>query len=884
MNRGTVQENPFVGLRPFESKDSLYYFGRKEQTRALLKQLNSNRFVAVVGSSGCGKSSLVRAGLIPNLEAGFLVQDRDLWEIATSKPGDAPLYNLAASLVSLTGSGESAESTEKLLETVQRRGPQALVDLAQTTLNDEDSNLLIVVDQFEELFRFQRQRSTRVREEAADFVATLLHLSKQMVTPVYVVLTMRSDFLGECDAFQGLPEAMNRSQYLVPRLTRDQRREALLGPVRLAGAAISPRLMDRLLNESLDTRDDLPILQHALMRTWQVWAENDGKGVIDLDHYEQAGTLKNALRLHADEALKNLKKDERVIAEHMFRALTETDASNRRIRRPAHLHQIAAICGQDVSSENVLSLIKRFNADNRNFLVLSTRTPSDDPLIDISHESLIRQWKTLVDWVDREAESARIYQRLSQSADLYAQGKAGLYKETDLQVALDWQRQQQPNTEWAARYDSNFSLAMGFLDQSVKKQRTNKMFLISFLVCVYASLYSWVVIATTDDVSMATNSTSLPIIGTQMPVNLVYLVSPLIMISIYAWFLLHLQRLVLILSSQPKALKGGKFLLARLEQTGMHALAWITIPAIFIGLWMHYLLRRDWVVTGFHIVFITLAVSMALLFHRSSKPGDPGTIDSSRQVKKAGIACVLLVALVVWLLSLGVFKGTPERYFTRHGDYYGFVPWLFHEVGYDVFYDFKEQYVSKLPNNFWLIESESDRMNAIEGALLKKEDLRHADIYQAFVVKANLRNAEMRGARLRESDFRNADLRGANLTDADLRQGNFHRADFRETTLTDVDLGDANLQEAQLGFADFRGANFSNTKLAGADLRCAVLCDVQNLSIEDLKSVKTLYRAKLDDGVQQQIELSHPELFTPPPDIWFDMTTPYNVHRKDICK
>ena len=186
--------------------------------------------------------------------------------------------------------------------------------------------------------------------------------------------------------------------------------------------------------------------------------------------------------------------------------------------------------------------------------------PADNPLVDISHESLIRQWKTLADWVDQEAESARIYQRLAQSAELHADGKAGLYKETDLQVALDWQRQQQPNAEWAARYRSNFNLAMDFLEQSVKKQKTNKMFIISLLVCVYACIYSWLVIATTDDVSLATNSTSLPIIGTKMPADLVYLVLPLVMISIYAWFLFHLQRLVLILSSQPKAYYGWQIL------------------------------------------------------------------------------------------------------------------------------------------------------------------------------------------------------------------------------------------------------------------------------------------------------------------------------------
>ncbi|MGD1986016.1 MAG: pentapeptide repeat-containing protein [Desulfobacterales bacterium] len=884
MNRDIALHNPFVGLRPFESQDSLYYFGRKEQTHALLKQLYANRFVAVVGSSGCGKSSLVRAGLIPNLEAGFLVQDRDLWEIVTFKPGDAPLYHLAASLASLTGS-DTPDAVVKLLESVQRRGAQAFVDVAQTTLNAEDSNLLIVVDQFEELFRFQQTRTTEVREEAADFVSILLYLAEQSVVPIYVILTMRSDFIGECDAFQGLPEAMNNSQYLVPRLTRDQRREAFLGPIRLAGADMTPRLMDRLLNESIDTRDDLPVLQHVLMRTWNVWANDGHNGPIDLEHYERSGTLKNALRLHADEALKDLDDKNRLIARRMFQALTETDAANRRIRRPALISEITAICGKKVSPQTIMSLIERFNDDNRNFLVLSSRTATDDPLVDISHESLIRQWKTLADWVDQEAESARIYQRLAQSAELHAAGKAGLYKETDLQVALDWQGQQQPNTEWAARYRSNFKLAMDFLEQSVKKQKTNKMFIISFLVCAYACVYAWLVIATTDDVSLAINSTSLPIIGTRMSADLVYLIAPLVMISIYAWFLFHLQRLVLILSSQPKVSREDRSTMAWLEVAGMKVLAWITVPAAFIGLWMHYLLRRDWTVTGFHIVLITLAILMAYLLHRSSRPQgrEAVPLKSKKQLKISAIVCVGLVALVVWALSLGVFKGTPERHLQKYKDIHALVPWLFHQIGYDVFFDFREQYVTKLPENYWKIK-QSDRLNAIEGALLKKADLRFADIYQAFVVKANLRNSKLKGARLRESDFRNADLRGANLKLADLRQGDFQGADFREAKMTEVNLGDADLRGAQLGFANLKRTDFNNAKLTGADLRCADLRDAKNLSIEDLKTVKSLYRAKMDEDVRQQLLKSNQALFTKPTDTWFDMTTPYNVDTKDICE
>ncbi|MEB4590725.1 AAA family ATPase [Candidatus Thiothrix sp. Deng01] len=314
-----TRQNPFVGLRPFESSDSLYYFGRGEQVKTLLRQLHQRRFVAVVGSSGSGKSSLVRAGLIPQLEAGFLVQHRDQWLVARMKPGEAPLGNLVESLLavlpkntphpdlppqgvkeqegaSLDRSSDSSlpsplageglgmgGNSGELLSAIREQGSRAILDLLTPYLADSDANLFVLVDQFEELFRFGLEQGRAAqRQEAEEFVGLLLALARQDVLPVYVCLTMRSDFLGDCDAFYGLPEAINQSQFLAPRLTRSQRQEVITYPVQLAGARIAPRLVDRLLNENLDTRDDLPVLQHVLMRTWDVWQAAGGEEPLDI--------------------------------------------------------------------------------------------------------------------------------------------------------------------------------------------------------------------------------------------------------------------------------------------------------------------------------------------------------------------------------------------------------------------------------------------------------------------------------------------------------------------------------------------------------------------------------------------------------------------------
>lgn len=200
------------------------FFGREQHTQQLLERLAKTRFVAVVGTSGSGKSSLVRAGLLPALYRGYLVGATSRWRIAVMRPGSAPIENLAVALASQAISSYNPTHLQAAL----RRTSLGLVDTVREAGLAEGESLLIVVDQFEELFRFHSERRTQDGgAEAALFADSLLEAADSFNSAIHVILTMRSEFIGECAQFPGLPAALNRGQYLIPCLNRDQRRAAI---------------------------------------------------------------------------------------------------------------------------------------------------------------------------------------------------------------------------------------------------------------------------------------------------------------------------------------------------------------------------------------------------------------------------------------------------------------------------------------------------------------------------------------------------------------------------------------------------------------------------------------------------------------------------------
>lgn len=487
----TDNTNPYVGLRPFDVDESILFFGRNEQTLELLQRLHRHHFVAVVGSSGCGKSSLLRAGLIPRLKAGYLVEDSDHWVIAIMKPGQSPLYNLTEAILQKVNPAANAADILSVVEKINEEGADAVLDLIMPLRKGKNINFFLLVDQFEELFRFAMdQKAVDKKDEAIDFVNIMLELSQQKSTPFYTVITMRSDFIGDCSQFFGLPEAMNKSQYLVPRLNRMELKTVIEGPAKLYGGKLNPSLISRLLNELVKVKDELPLLQHALMRMWDFETNVNKSGELDLEDYKSIGGIEKALSNHADEALEGMSEKELNITKEIFQALTAIDENGRKIRRPVLLSHLKVITG--ATEEQLLRIINLFIKDRRSFLIINNAGDTGDKIIDISHESLIRQWNACSRWVDEEGVSASNYLQLAEATKLNKQNKKDFLTGSELQITREWYNKFEPVAAWANRYKEGFDECMDYLNaseaeseriQNIEKARKkNRRFLVGAIM------------------------------------------------------------------------------------------------------------------------------------------------------------------------------------------------------------------------------------------------------------------------------------------------------------------------------------------------------------------------------------------------------------------
>jgi formylglycine-generating enzyme required for sulfatase activity len=460
-----VAEAPYPGLRPFERDDADVFFGRETHVNAMIDRLADRRLLTVTGTSGSGKSSLVRAGLLEALEMGLLAKAGRAWRFAILRPGAHPMEELARALLRALGLGAD-DSTE---DGPPDRGPLSIIEELRDRPLADSANLLILVDQFEELFRFQGSAGS---EEAETFAAVLLASRQQRDIPIYVVITMRSDFLGDCARFEDLAEAIGEALYLCPRLRGDQIIAAIEGPAKVFGGDVEAALITRLLEDMGANPDQLPLMQHVLSQLWDQAKERDPKKpLLSLRDYLKDEGLKGSLSLHADRIFDAVTKDDPArsdTARRLFCLLTDGETAERAVRRPVHVKEAMEVTGEPL--EKIASIADPYRKPSF-VMPPSDRPLREDTVLDICHESLIRQWERIAEWVRSEANSAEQYHELERRAQRWrsikgSEKEAVLLTGADLDVVLAWRGRERPNAAWAARYGSEFALAMQFLDAS----------------------------------------------------------------------------------------------------------------------------------------------------------------------------------------------------------------------------------------------------------------------------------------------------------------------------------------------------------------------------------------------------------------------------------
>ncbi|WP_242187265.1 hypothetical protein [Sphingomonas sp. CARO-RG-8B-R24-01] len=481
---------PYPGLRAFRRDESPLFFGRDTSIDAMVDRLATTRFLAVLGPSGSGKSSLVRAGLYDALKLGLHPSLGGRWQIAECNPGRRPISNLAAALA--RSAHGNADHDVDLLAAQLGRGPRGLAEVAGSeTLFRKGWNILIVVDQFEELFRF---RDYGEREETEAFAALLME-TVQLDLPLQVVITMRSEYLGACSLFPRLAEQISAGSFLTPRMTRNECLEAIEGPSAVADCALTEDLIAAVLNDiqcfapfessaNVDQAevlahqaDQLPLMQHVLNRMWRSAKDQPGREPLELnlDDYNAAGKLSGAIERHGEDVLKALEQEcgpriDRVV-EQVFRALFDGPSLSLAVRRPRKVEKLIAAGGGEGRRADVLAVIEAFRADDCSFLRTSEPELDDQVVVDLSHESLIRRWPKLAEWFAAESETDRLWQRLADAAEDHRSDRPAFATGAALERFRDWWEREQPSRFSAERYGKDYDALSQFLAGSVEEAR-----------------------------------------------------------------------------------------------------------------------------------------------------------------------------------------------------------------------------------------------------------------------------------------------------------------------------------------------------------------------------------------------------------------------------
>jgi WD40 repeat protein len=389
--------NPFKALRAFGEADAADFHGRDRLVARFVDVLarpgSAGRLLAVVGPSGSGKSSAVRSGLLPRLRAGAVTGSQD-WFITTMLPGAHPFDELEAALARVAVHQVGA------LSELMRDDPRGIARAINLALPDEDSELLLVIDQFEELF-------THVGDgERTRFLDRLIGAMREPRARLRVAITIRADFLDRPLRHPQLAARLETATVTVSPLTADELEAAIVEPVRRQGATYEPGLVARIIGDVGDQPGALPLLQYALTELFDA----NVSGLIRTESYDAIGGLTGALSSRADETLTTMSADRQRAARRLFGRLVTLGEGTEDTRRRVRVSELGG-------DPDVEAVVETFGAAR--LLVFDRDPATREPTVEIAHEALLRAWPRLRGWLDEDRDDLRTLRGIGAATDAW---------------------------------------------------------------------------------------------------------------------------------------------------------------------------------------------------------------------------------------------------------------------------------------------------------------------------------------------------------------------------------------------------------------------------------------------------------------------------------
>ena len=426
-------EPPFQGLQYYDEKDADRFFGRETLIAKIVGRLASSRFLTVIGASGSGKSSVVRAGVIPALRRGERLADGSVpptdsgqWDIRIFTPSAHPLDALAASL---TRESESVSAAAALRADLAQE-PRALNLIARRLLaQNGKKRLMLVIDQFEEVFTQCRQDD----ERRAFFENLLYAIDPADPQPITVLLTLRADFYPQLAFQDHLRELVSQNQEFIGAMSRDELTRAILQPAALGNWKVQEGLVEVILDDLGSEPGALPLLSHALLETWK---RRRGR-VLTVSGYTDAGGVRGAIAQTAETVFRQrLSLEQQPIARMIFIKLAEMGEDSLDTRRRAAFSELITRSTDTSTIDTVLSIL----TDAR-LVTTGTLEPGDTRVVEVAHEALIREWPTLRDWLNQNRAGLILHRQLTEDANDWIKlerDPGTLYRGVRLRQTLEW--------------------------------------------------------------------------------------------------------------------------------------------------------------------------------------------------------------------------------------------------------------------------------------------------------------------------------------------------------------------------------------------------------------------------------------------------------------